>query len=820
MSQIVLSAMRIIVVEDDDLIVGRLVKLLNDQHYTVDSATDGQAGWELIECFTYDLILLDVMLPKLDGISLCRKVRSQGNKTPILLLTAQDTSTNKVMGLDAGADDYLAKPFDFQELLARIRALLRRSGSSLPPMLVWQNLQLDPSSCEVTCNSQLLHLTPKEYSLLELFLRNTHRVFSCGMLIEHLWSFEEPPSDDTVRSHIKGLRQKLKAAGVKNEPIETVYGIGYRLKPADKQEAKDVQKQRHKEQDKDTKLLIQNPESRSQKPEARSQKLEARSQNQKSQIQNQILTGVSEVWEQVAETLSQRIATIEGALILLQDNLLGEEVRLKAKQEAHKLVGSLGMFGSDKGSILASEIESLFVDGETLDSSQIIHISQLVGALRNCLQGMNSQEICTLLHEAPRLERPLLLVVDQDTEFTSSLVAQASSWGMQVQVASNSIAASKLITDFCPDIVLLDLSYNDTTEQALSLLVELTNRIPPLSVVVTTAQDSLIDRVKIARLGGRGILQKPVSEAQVLETVTQVLQNTPEAEARVMVVDDDPHMLNTLQNLLTPWGLKVYTLENPLCFWDVMTAVNPDLLILDVEMPEINGIELCQVTRSSPRWSGVPILFLTAHRDAKTRQQIFAAGADDYISKPIVKAELVTRILNRLERTRLLKSLAETDVLTGVANRSKSIHELTRCIQWCQSYHQPFCLAIVEVDKLKQINQQYGYALGDEILSRLGRILHLNFHSSEDVVGRWGGNEFVLGMCGMTKTEGWRRLSEVIKNLRQIEFTAGNDKLRVTFNAGIAQYPQDGASLDALYQAANVVIEQALLLGKNQFLSN
>ncbi|MBF2063123.1 MAG: response regulator [Calothrix sp. C42_A2020_038] len=767
--------MRIIVVEDDDLIIGRLAKVLNEQHYTVDFAKDGEAAWELLDCFTYDLILLDVMLPKLDGISLCRKLRSQGNKTPILLLTAQDTSTNKVMGLDAGADDFLAKPFDFQELLARIRALLRRGGSSVPPTLVWHNLQLDPSTCSVTCNGQLLHLTPKEYSLLELFLRNTHRVFSCGMLIEHLWSFEEPPSDDTVRSHIKGLRQKLKAAGVDDEPIETVYGIGYRLKPADKEKGK-AQIQRRKE-------------------------------GSQSPIQNQITTGVSQVWEQVAQTLNQRVSVIEEASnTLLQNQLLSEDARSKVRQEAHKLVGSLGMFGSDKGSYLASEIESFFVDGVRLDNSQIIHLSQLVHTLRDCLQSMNGEETEALVNSTPTLENPLLLVVDQDRELTDDLINHGSSWGIRIQGTCDPMTARNLIEDSCPDIVLLDLSYSDTVESTLSLLTELTNRTPPLPVVVTTARDSLIDRVKIARLGGRGVLQKPTSSIQVLKMVTQVLQNTRVAEARIMVVDDDPQILTALHNLLTPWGCKVYTLADPLCFWEVMTAVAPDLLILDVQMPEINGIELCKVVRSDSRWSGVPILFLTAHKDAKTRQQVFIAGADDYISKPIVKAELVTRILNRLERTRLLKSLAETDVLTGVANRSKSIQELTRCIQWSQTYHQPFCLAIVEVGKLKQINQQYGYVVGDRVLSRLGRILRLNFHS-EDVVGRWGGTEFVVGICGMTRIEASRCLSEVIKSLHQSDTTT-IDTLYLTFNTGIAQYPEDGADVEALYRVANAVLEQ------------
>lgn len=789
--------MRIIVVEDDDVIARMLVKLLNDQHYTVDFATDGETAWEFMECFTYDLILLDVILPKLDGISLCRKLRSIGNKTPILLLTAQDNSTTKVIGLDAGADDYLAKPFDFQELLARIRALLRRGGSTLPPMLVWQNLQLDPSTCQVTCNDELLHLTPKEYSLLELFLRNTQRVFSCGMLISHLWSFEEPPSDDTVRSHIKGLRQKLKAAGAKSDVIETVYGIGYRLKVVEKEEVTKTRTRKHKqvEKQKDSKL----------------------------QVKNQVATGVSQVWEQVAETLSQRITVIEEALSsLLHNKLLGEEARSKVKQEAHKLVGSLGMFGSDKGSYIASKIESLFVNGKTLDSSQIMHFSELVGTLRDCLQSINREEISQTLLDDTFNKRPLLLIVDEDAEFTSNVIAQASSWGIRVQVTPNLITTKKLIVDLSPDIVLLDLSYGDTAENALGLLLELTSRTPPISVIVTTAQDSLIDRVKIARLGGRRVLQKPVLESQVLEAVTQVLQNTPSSEAKVMVVDDDPHILAALQTLLTPWGLKVYTLDNPSRFWEVMTVVNPDLLILDVEIPEFNGIELCKVVRSDARYSAMPILFLTAHNDAKTRQEVFAAGADDYINKPIVTVELVTRILNRLERTRLLKSLAETDVLTGISNRPKSIQELTRCIQWSQNYHQPFCFAIIEVDKFKEINQQYGYAVGDDVLSRLGRILRLNFHY-EDVVGRWGGTEFIIGMCGMTKVEGTRCLSEVIKNLRQLEFACNvscDQQFCVNFNVGLVQYPEDGADIDTLYRVALGNLEQSKIVAQNRLLNN
>ncbi|MFB2880908.1 response regulator transcription factor [Floridanema aerugineum] len=222
--------MRILLVEDDDRIADALKEALTDRHYSVDIAADGEAGWECIQLCTYDLILLDVMLPKLDGINLCRKLRRSNINTPVLMLTAKDSSTDKVMGLDAGADDYVVKPFDLPELSARIRALLRRGNPTLPPVLEWEKLHLDPSKCEVNYAGKLLHLTPKEYALLELFLRNGSRVLSRSDIIDHLWTFEDPPAEETVKVHLKDLRKKLKAAGAPADLIETVYGLGYRMK--------------------------------------------------------------------------------------------------------------------------------------------------------------------------------------------------------------------------------------------------------------------------------------------------------------------------------------------------------------------------------------------------------------------------------------------------------------------------------------------------------------------------------------------------------------------------------------------------------------
>lgn len=222
--------MRILLVEDDERITDALAEDLTDQHYMVEIAHDGQIAWDLLDAFAFDLVLLDVMLPKVDGLTLCRRLRSTGCDTPILMLTARDTITDRVVGLDAGADDYLVKPFDLQELSARMRALLRRGNSTLPPVLEWKGVRLDPSLCEVFYQDQALALSPKEYSLLEFFLRHPRQVFSRAQIIEQLWSFECTPGEATVKAHIRGLRQKLKAIGAPADLIETVYGLGYRLK--------------------------------------------------------------------------------------------------------------------------------------------------------------------------------------------------------------------------------------------------------------------------------------------------------------------------------------------------------------------------------------------------------------------------------------------------------------------------------------------------------------------------------------------------------------------------------------------------------------
>jgi DNA-binding response OmpR family regulator len=631
---------KILLVEDDELVAEVLSKALTTQHYLVDLATDGQAGVELAEAFEYDLILLDLLLPKLDGISFCKQRRQAGDRTPILLLTAQDTSTNKVAGLDAGADDYMVKPFDLHELLARIRALLRRGTSVTMPVLEWGNLRLNPSSCEVRYAEQVLYVTPKEYSLLELFLRNTQRIFSQSALLDHLWSFEESPLENTVRAHIKSLRQKLKKAGAAGDLIETVYGLGYRLK-------------------------LREPEVRSGEAEttvapAPASPLATSAEPTKPQIISELTT---DLWEQFKDKYSDRVSIVEQAVIALQQDTLSEELRQQALAEAHTLVGSLGSFGFTLASDLSREIEQMFQVEARLNQAQKQQLSELVMRLRQelgqasgILATRQDDGVALMAQLTPIEQQPRLLVVDDDAPLALALTSGATAWGMQAEVATSLAQARKAIALTRPDVVLLDLCFPDSTQSGFELLAELTTYIPAVPVVVFTAQESFADRVKVARMGGRGFLQKPVSPDQVWQAIAQVLQQSSTPEAKLLIVDDDLQLLDFLRTLLEPWGFNLTLLNDPQQFWNTLEQFVPDLLILDVEMPDLSGIDLCQVVRNDPRWSDLPVLFLSARIDSQTVHQVFTAGADDYVNKPIVGPELVARVLNRLERTKIRRN--------------------------------------------------------------------------------------------------------------------------------------------------------------------
>ncbi|WP_055074684.1 response regulator [Pseudanabaena sp. 'Roaring Creek'] len=505
--------MKILLVEDDEVLIAVLTKSLAEHHYIVDVVKDGEMGWIYGSTFDYDLILLDIVLPKLDGIHLCQRLRAEGYTTPILLLTVQNTSMAKVSGLDAGADDYVVKPFDLPELIARIRALLRRSNASSFPLLVWGDLLLNPSTCEVSYNGHPLTLTNKEYELLELLLRDSQHLLSADEILDRLWSSDEFPSEATVRSHIRRLRHKLVSVGAPSDFIATVHGRGYYLKAPDPLAQKDLP----------TPPLIAPP------------LLGSQDSSNHSTRQEMYLAFLNEQWINTKPRSLEQVKSIFQVVQKLKSGELDPQSQAQAYQIAHKLTGTLGTLGLTIAMQLASQLENLLKSQTLLKKNQLEILEALAISLESSIQSIDS--ICN-----------------------------------------------------APVAAISDLSF--------SLL----------------AQD-----------------------------VSQIV-------TKVMIVDDDIDCLRSLLKLLQPWGFKVTTLADPKDFWTVLQSVLPDVLVLDVNMPQMNGIEICQALRSNLDWRRLPVLFLSVMNDANTQNLAFSVGADDYLCKPVVGIDLVNRIHNRLQR--------------------------------------------------------------------------------------------------------------------------------------------------------------------------
>lgn len=220
--------MRILIVEDERRLSNVIKKGFVEDGFAVDQAFDGEEGQYLAEGEQYDLIVLDIMLPKMDGLQLCKELRKKNIRTPILMLTAKSTTEDKVAGLDSGADDYITKPFSFVEFRSRVHALIRRSKKDSSPTLHIEDLEVDPLKHKVKRGEKTINLTPKEFAVLELLLRHKGEVVSRTMIIEHVWDYNFDGMSNVVDVFVVALRKKIDS-GSKKKLIQTIHGVGYKV---------------------------------------------------------------------------------------------------------------------------------------------------------------------------------------------------------------------------------------------------------------------------------------------------------------------------------------------------------------------------------------------------------------------------------------------------------------------------------------------------------------------------------------------------------------------------------------------------------------
>lgn len=590
--------MKILLIEDDFSTSLAISEALKMEKYQVDRADNGQMGLELAESIDYDLILLDIILPKLNGLEVCRHLRNHYNYTPILLLTAKNSPQDCVTGLEAGADDYLVKPFAWSELLARIKALLRREKTVICDVLTWEHLQINLNTHEVTYKGSLLNLTPIEYGLLALLLRKPQRIFSRQTILDRLWPTDKSPGEETVTAHVKKLRRKLKKAGMNKEMIKTVYGFGYRLAE---------------------------PNEESLTP-----------------FEQQLQEKISEIWEQKKERLEKD----REILVQLIINLPSQGSQKSAKTEeaialAHRLGGTLGIFGKQQASQILEQMEQLLQN--QADSQQWTKLLDLAIALEQTWN-LDAQTIhCGAINRAEGL-----LCIGVEQQWLQVLKTVSFLEHCPIEAVSTLKDAQSILGSHQPKAVIIDLELTETRDKGVTFLRELGQKNPNLPFFVLDSRHDLSYRLDIAHAGQGMFLHKPLTSDRLLRAVIKKLQPHPTPEATLMLVDDDSLFLGALTPILTASGFKVICLSEPEKFWQVLEENHPDVLILDMEMPQFNGLDLCKIVRKDDRFCSVPIIFVSRHQNFKMIDQGFASGANDYVRKPLVPEELIARIFKQL----------------------------------------------------------------------------------------------------------------------------------------------------------------------------
>jgi diguanylate cyclase (GGDEF)-like protein len=519
---------------------------------------------------------------------------------------------------------------------------------------------------------------------------------------------------------------------------------------------------------------------------------------------------IDDLWDRARPVLLERVGQLEDAVLAVLEGRLDPQTHREAGRAAHKIAGSAGTFGYQRATDIARELETIF-GGEPAElQAHGPHAADRIEVLRDELEGPAPAA------PAPALSSGRVLVAITDPPRAQRLLGAAAAQDLEGVVAADRAEVMAAIRADPVDAVLLDLEL--ARGEIAPLISDLLHVNPQVIPLVVSREGVFLDRVESVRAGARGFLAESLPDGDLIRAVVDALARGQHFTDRLLAVDDDPVILGLMRKLFVSAGLSVTTLDDPVRFWDVLEATAPDLVLLDLDMPAVTGLELCRMIRADPRWEATPIVVVTGNPVAQAVQELFAAGADDYVTKPVVGAELLTRVTNRLERVRLYRQLADTDPLTGLPNRRRFLADGDRLRHEALRYRQPMSVAVLDIDQLRRLNDRYSPELGDAVLRRLARLL-LEQASEHDLVARWAGAELVIALYGMRREDGVARVASTLEALRSESFAlADQPPLRVSCSAGVAEYGLDGSDLHALYRAAAQALQRAKSIGGDRVL--
>lgn len=529
-----------------------------------------------------------------------------------------------------------------------------------------------------------------------------------------------------------------------------------------------------------------------------------------------------------ARVLPNRINELAEAIEKAKNDPTNENLVAEVRGIAHKIKGTGGSLGfrrvselmgfiedtaagmharpKDEQNIGWAEVDRKLLEVKEAGDSECQEINEAVAS-----SGIKPQQAA----HNPAMTR--ILVVDDDKGFLDIVSDLGKQRLVDIVRASGLKEALEQAVVYPLDAALINVM-PDNPDQGFGLARQL-RELPgyenlPLAFVAGSAL--VKNMVEAAHAGASLYLDKPL-ESDALEKAVQHLVNIRQGgRPRILICDDDEFFCNTVALVLRNEGMIVRILNDPSKILDTMQEYPPELLLLDVMMPGVTGFEVCRMLRQVPRWQDLPIIFLTGQTGVEARLEAFRSGGDDYLPKPVVNEELLTRVKVRLDRSRMLKDRSDKDTTTGLLLRRAFSEQLSAILAEAQRLKTTFTVCLLDVDHFKKVNDTYGHLAGDKVLAGLGQLLSRRFRV-DDLRGRWGGEEFMLAFRRETKATMHLAVQRVLEEFRNISFSGDKgEEFRNSFSGGIAEYPVDGDSVFELVKVADARLYLAKKRGRNQ----
>ncbi|KXS38327.1 MAG: response regulator receiver modulated diguanylate cyclase [Halomonadaceae bacterium T82-2] len=495
------------------------------------------------------------------------------------------------------------------------------------------------------------------------------------------------------------------------------------------------------------------------------------------------------------------------------------------RERLHRIAGSAGTFGFQEASeicrLLEHRLERILQTGASGDAGVFLRELDSLPALVKSLTPERLSIADDLLHspvvarspEVRESRQPLIFVLDDDATTGQPLCRMLESFHYRTCRFSTGDALERACREQRPDALILDLHLE--VEDGLAIGEAVQHLFDePLPLFVTSRAQAFEDQLRAVRAGVVGIISHPLDPIRLADMLETHLRRHRLPPARVLLVDDDEMMHTYHRLLLEEVGFTVMTLSRPEGILEAMEGFAPDVLVLDVHMPQCSGPELAQIVRYHPRWLQVPIIYLSAALDAGAQLEAMTKAGDDFLTKPIAPEALVAAVTARARRSRELAAALSRDGLTGLLKHADIKERLQTALAQARRRNTALCVAMLDIDHFKSVNDTHGHLAGDEVIRALANLLRRRLRES-DLIGRYGGEEFLLVLNDCDRTQALQVLDELRESFKALAFHGDDRDFQCTLSAGLVALTPDFTTGDALINAADQHLYQAKQAGRD-----